>query len=263
VIFIALFLIIAVPFGLFMAISQRRVIWAAIADSPVRATVALFLSVSAFSCLLSAFWLWEWQDWYPSPVALLGTGIYLSVVAFLFWFVNRDGRAAPGCLLWLALVLLAPSAWIAYELHRVAPILVSFGFTTWSRQCSPAREQNGPVYIKGKIVTVDADSGRLSPLMFSLPVDLMARRPPDVGTIVTVGSGAITVGRYTDGTQASTPYVKIRVIDAGISVLLAERLFLGGVPDAVIGLTEAGRARGSVPYQSEVVGYLVGLPRSR
>lgn len=284
--------IIAIPFGLFWAVSQRRVIIRVIFETvrahPLTTATISLTSCLAFACFGVAFYRWDWQLWYPDPISLLivGASLVATVVLFLLrqvvgaWLKDQWGELRWGsvgemfgavvkisCFLILTLIFLAtPLTLACIEMVRVFPVVKEFAFHSWLPRSPSKRAAPESPYVKGKVLTVNGISGRLSPLMFALPDDLMARKPSEVGTIVVLTRGDITVGYYSGGAgPAITPYVKVQIIDHLTSTLLAERSFLGGAPDSqiAIGFEGKGSPSGTLPQESEVIRYITGLPRSR
>ena len=198
---ILILVIIAIPFGLFALVAKRRVI-IEIAKAHRFTTAAIFLtSCLAFACFGVAVYRWDWQLWYPDPISLLivGASLVTTMVLFLlrqamgawlkdqwdelWWGSAGEKFAALVKAAWFlifALIFVAtPLTLACVDMVRVFPVVKAFAFHSWSPQSLSTRTAQESPYIKGKILAVDGTTGRLSPLMFALPADLMATKPED------------------------------------------------------------------------------------
>jgi hypothetical protein len=113
-------------------------------------------------------------------------------------------------------------------------------------------------YIKGKIITVNNEEGEIDDIYFSLPEELRATKPENVGTIVWLEWGEDNIGSYTDGEDATVITCDVTIIDKSTATVVAERNFRGSIPPNPKRSGEDGT--GSMPID-EIVAYLKTLPK--
>jgi hypothetical protein len=109
----------------------------------------------------------------------------------------------------------------------------------------PADADNGP----RKLVVVDLDARDLDPLHFSLPNNLRAAGPNEVGRIVQLRWIQTTVGRYTSGGTAYKWRCEFTVIDKATRAVLQSAVIEGSEPPASIYGRRGQSESGSKPTQ--------------
>jgi hypothetical protein len=118
-------------------------------------------------------------------------------------------------------------------------------------------------YIKGKIVPVDTAHNRIDEDMyFSLPVDIVAQTPGDVGTVLCLKKDSVLWGYYQiGGSRKGEGYqivCDVTIIDRVNNVIVAKRTFKGSQPPPV-NTSGSVTLYGSDPTV-EIINYLKSLP---
>lgn len=128
-----------------------------------------------------------------------------------------------------------------------------------------SEEQTEHEYIRGKIVMLDGEAGRLDSTQRELPDALRASTPEEVGTIVLLEWTETKVGKYilpgsdpsSEGHGAYQRACDVTIIDRKLRVQVGLGAHFEGAPPPP---QSSGPARGSWPTD-EVIRYVSGLPR--
>jgi hypothetical protein len=165
-----------------------------------------------------------------------------------------------GVALLLVLIALgAVGAWWLYRSAQTAPFQASMtAYLSPPAGAAPA----GQHPIMGKMVVVDTNKRDVDwDTFFSLPDDLRAAKPQEVGTIVWTNWGKALDQQYEyEGhVPAYHQTCHVTVIDRKTRTMLYERQFQGSDPPQRIS-ESASEGVGSKPTQ-EVLDFLKGLPR--
>lgn len=119
-------------------------------------------------------------------------------------------------------------------------------------------EDNSAAYIKGKIITVDQNDGKIDDIYFDLPEEWRATQPEEVGTVMWLEWGKEIVGHYTDGAEAYVNTARVTIIDNSIPAIIDRKIFRGSYPSWV--KRRRGTRFGSKPT-GEIVNYIKRLPK--
>lgn len=88
----------------------------------------------------------------------------------------------------------------------------------------------GGVYVRARAVVVDVTDSAVLPVTFSLPSDIAAREPAEVGTVIQVERLLEQVGTYGDQTPAYRQNALVRLVDLGFGCTLGEAFIEGDDP---------------------------------
>jgi hypothetical protein len=113
-----------------------------------------------------------------------------------------------------------------------------------------------PAGMRGKLLPIDVEENRVSPLYFELPDQLRPESPDDVGAIAWLEWGNANAGKEDSEGQVKT--CKIHMIDRATNTLLGVAYFRGPRPAERKGWF--GAEEPAAPKE-EVLKYLTSFPR--
>jgi hypothetical protein len=113
-------------------------------------------------------------------------------------------------------------------------------------------------HISGKVITVDKVNRKFDDLYFSLPHNLRASTPDEVGTIVLIECTESIAGTYEDGKNGHSTNCAVRIIDKSKKVVFPESEFYGEEPPKTKSIH--GDWYGARPLK-EIVKFITALPR--
>ncbi len=118
-------------------------------------------------------------------------------------------------------------------------------------------------YTTGKLIIFDvkALTFDFGEVYGTLPPDLRAGSPAEVGTIVWLECGEHVTGSYSDDAAAIQNFCVARIVDKARGALIAEKKFLGSAPPASKPWQPSVPGYGSSPTGQDVGEYLASLPR--
>jgi hypothetical protein len=185
-----------------------------------------------------AFWDgWSDEDRRTGKRIVIGLGITLAVLMFVFWQTDRRIESERQ--------QTAPWA----EMARAA----AMGQPRPTEALDP---QGG--YITGRVLPVDSKRREVASLHFELPTGLRSQKPEDVGTVLLLTDGEKRVGQYEGGAPAYVRTVNVQVIDRARNAVIARVAIDGGRPPQTVVGSQPGYGP---PPVREVVTYLSALPR--
>ncbi len=101
--------------------------------------------------------------------------------------------------------------------------------------------------------------GAFDRVFFSIPKELQAVTPEEVGTIIWLHWSGETVGYYNNGAPGIQQYCIVTIIDKSKQVILGERKIYGPEPPPYL-INSSGPGTGAQPLD-EVANYIISLPR--
>lgn len=125
-------------------------------------------------------------------------------------------------------------------------------------------ERHEQPYIRGKIVTVDERTREIDDLFLSLPEELQAGTPDQVGTVVWLNCTDRKVGYYGNHEKDNlSPAIQsscgVTVVDLTLPATTDRRSFSGSPPPSTTTHSTGGESGGSPT--DRIIEYLKGLPR--
>jgi len=113
-------------------------------------------------------------------------------------------------------------------------------------------------YISGKVIAIDKERSKVDSVFFSLPKDLRATMPEEVGTVIWLEWDERIVGTYTDGAKGYQITCQVTVIDKDNAAIVASQSFAGSRPPGT--KSGSGSRSGSKPT-GDIVQFITALPR--
>jgi hypothetical protein len=112
-------------------------------------------------------------------------------------------------------------------------------------------------YIRGKAVIIDVSAGRPHELHYTIPADIVAKNPEEVGTVIWIQGSSKHTGLYTHLRQGYVTVWKVTIIDRSTNTIVSEKVFQGPDLPAVVKGTDKGTFAGRQFFSAEETGITI------
>jgi hypothetical protein len=156
-------------------------------------------------------------------------------------------------------VILFATALIYYYIYRPNTVeSFNFHISEYIADVDKSTEStNYSPYLRGKVITIDNENKAIDDIYFSLPNELKASEPNEVGTIILIERREVAVGRYTDGTGAYQDFWQLTIVDKTLLTIVGTIEISGEEPPEY--KQSSGPKTGTSP-KTKVIEYLSNLP---